>query len=139
MDREALEFQISQYADGTLPAGDVAALEARLADDAEAREMLAEYRRLDAHLARHLPPMPNVNWDRLAAHLSTAVAAEADAVPVVAGRIGPASASTWTWRSRFAIAASVAIVLGTGALLFKARQSSPGLMPPSNAAPQSVA
>jgi len=72
---ERLEFQISQYADGTLPAGDVAALEAVLASNAEARALLAEYQSLDGSLKRELP-LPAMNWDRLAAHLSGAVAAE---------------------------------------------------------------
>jgi hypothetical protein len=68
---ESLEFRISQYADGTLPAAEVAALEADLAASAEARAMLAEYRALDASLKRDLP-LPDIRWDRLADHLSRA-------------------------------------------------------------------
>jgi len=70
---EDLEFQISQYTDGTLPAAERAALEARLVDDAEAREMLAEYRRLGERLSHDLPPLPEVKWDRLADQLSRAI------------------------------------------------------------------
>jgi len=135
MTRDELEFQISQFADGTLPANEVAALEAHLAGDDEARQLLAEYRRLGAMVAAHLPPLPAVNWDRLAKHLS-AVVAEAD-VPAIAGRITPATASTWSWRSRLAIAASVMIVLGGGWLVFKTQ---PAVHPqPTPEAPIAIA
>ena len=46
MIREELEFRIAQYADGTLPASQRAALEAELAADGAARELLAQYRQL---------------------------------------------------------------------------------------------
>src|SRR4051812_40975261 len=114
---EELEFQISQYADGTLPLSERAALETQLAADAEAREMLAEYRRLGEHLSRDLPPLPVVKWDRLAEHLSNVVA-ESDQ-PAVICRITPAGASSgWSWRSRLAIAASVIVAVSTGLLVY---------------------
>ena len=55
---ETLEFRISQYADGTLPAAEVADLEAILASDAEARALLDEYRKLDVVLKRETPVLP---------------------------------------------------------------------------------
>ncbi len=135
MTSEELEFQISHYADGTLPAAEAAALEARLAGDAAAQELLAEYRRLSATMANHLPALPAVDWDRLAAHLSTAVD-EADA-PAIVGRITPATTSAWSWRGRLAIAASVMIALGGGWLLVKTQR---GVQPqPTPEAPVAIA
>lgn len=79
---EELEFAISQYLDGTLPAAQVAELEARLAVDAAARALLDEYRRLDSALK--LSGVPALQWDRLAEHLSNAVAADAEQVEFAA-------------------------------------------------------
>ena len=73
MIEEALEFRISQYADGTLPAAEAAALEAELASNADAQAMLEEYRQLDAALKREMP-LPAVKWDLLADRISDAVA-----------------------------------------------------------------
>jgi anti-sigma factor RsiW len=105
MDREQLEFQISQYADGTLPATEAAALEATLASDAAARELLEEYRQLDVMLKRELP-LPQMNWERLADHLSDSVAKEDAATRTIA----------WPLRQwgRVAVAAMVLIAVGLG-------------------------
>jgi anti-sigma factor RsiW len=152
MTRDELEFQISQSLDGTLSAEENAALQERLANDAEARELLAEYRRLNKHLARALP-LPAVNWDRLAEHLSGVIAdadaanadaanadaanadaanadaANADAAnadaPAVAGRIGSA-----TWRSRLAIAAGIIIAVSAGLLVYDAQRPRVAPTPP---------
>ncbi len=75
MTRDQLEYAVSQYLDGTLPPLESAALEERFAVDAEARAILVEYRALDRALKTSLP-VPAVAWDRLAAHLSDAVARE---------------------------------------------------------------
>src|SRR5580698_6345999 len=99
---EDLEFQISQYVDGTLSAEERVAVEVRLAEDADARRLLGEYRRLDQQLSQNLS-LPNVKWDRLAERLSAAM----DETPAVAGRIGFA-----TWGRRLAIAACLAIAVG---------------------------
>jgi anti-sigma factor RsiW len=105
---EQLEFQIAQYADGTLPATERAALEQLLATDADARAMLDEYRRVDAALKREMP-IPVMNWDRLAAHLSDAVADEDRATTTIA----------WPLRNwgKIAAAAAVLLLIGTIALL----------------------
>lgn len=79
MTSDELEFAIAQYTDGTLPAGERAALEARLAADADARALLDEYRAVDATLKG--PAVPEFQWDRLAEQISGAVAA-ADQVAV---------------------------------------------------------
>src|SRR5438105_19050 len=79
MDREQLEFRISQYVDGTLPAAEVAALEAVLAADAEARAVLEDFRKLDAAM-KDQARLPQIYWDRLAAHLSDAVARQDEAM-----------------------------------------------------------
>jgi anti-sigma factor RsiW len=72
MTRDELEFAISQYLDGTLPAGDVRALEARLASDEEAKAILAEMKALDGVLKSPMA-LPAVNWEKLATTISAAV------------------------------------------------------------------
>ena len=104
MDREQLEFLISQYVDGTLSAAEVTALEQTLASDAEARAMLEDFRRLDASLKRETA-LPAINWDRLSERLSNAVAAEDDRASRVY-RIG-------AWWGRVAVAAVVLIAVGS--------------------------
>ena len=86
---EQLEFLISQYADGSLPESERALVDLRLQTDADARALLVEYRSLDATLKSAMP-VPAVNWDRLAEHLSDVVAAERDEAHTtgVWGRIG---------------------------------------------------
>ncbi len=106
---EELQFRISQYADGTLPATDAVALEATLAGDADARAMLVEYRKLTAAIDRELA-LPAVNWDRLAEHLSdTVAAADEQQQSNYTLRIG-------NW-GRLAIAAMVMIAVGSSAWL----------------------
>jgi anti-sigma factor RsiW len=73
MNDEQLEFAISQYLDGSLPADEAAALEARLNEDAVARELLAAYRRLDALLKATPTAMPAIEWERLAGHIGATV------------------------------------------------------------------
>ena len=63
MTRDELEFSISQYLDGTLPEAQRPALEARLAEDAEAQAILAEERALTRLLRSE--PLPEVRWDGL--------------------------------------------------------------------------
>jgi anti-sigma factor RsiW len=114
MNREQLEFQISEYADGTLPAAEVAALEATLASDAEARALLEEFRKLDTIVKTTQMPLPAVDWDRFADHLSRAVAEEDRAttsIPIHGGRVQVA----W-WVKRVAIAAVVILAFGVAAL-----------------------
>ena len=74
MTREEVEFSISQHLDGTLPLVEQAALQTHLLDNAEARALLDEYRELQAVLKQPVNA-PIVQWDALAAHLSSAVAA----------------------------------------------------------------
>ena len=108
MNREQLEFQISQYADGTLPAAEVAALEATLANDAEARALLEEFRKLDTIVKTSEMPLPTVDWDRFADHLSRAVADEDRATTSIPIRA--------RWVKRVAIAAAVVLAFGVAAL-----------------------
>lgn len=75
MNRDQLEFAITQYLDGTLPPERVAALEQLLQSDEQARELLAEHRRLDAILkaGRQLAAPPALDWDRIATTISDAL------------------------------------------------------------------
>src|SRR2546423_15276867 len=109
MTTEQLEFEISQYADGTLPPASRAALEAKLAADAEARALLDEYRKLDAALAS-ARAIPALNWDRLATSISAAVADQADAEE---SRRATAYRMPWVGVLRgLAVAASLLIAIG---------------------------
>ncbi len=117
MTPDALEFALSQYADGTLPSGERAAVDIVLAADPAARATVADYRRLD----RLLADPPAVNWDRFAARLAAAVADP----PAVAGRIG------WWRPAAVAAAAVVAVTVGL------ARHGRPTA--PARTAPESVA
>src|SRR5947209_6385427 len=74
---EHLEFSISQYLDGNLPAEESAALEARLNEDAAARQLLDEYRGLNGLLTAEAA-LPAISWNRLADHISAAVADDAE-------------------------------------------------------------
>jgi len=71
---EELEFQIVQYVDGDLPVEARAALEARLVDDADARKVLEEHRKLRDALILGTRNMPAVNYEKLAQHVSDVVA-----------------------------------------------------------------
>ena len=77
---EDFEFLLSQFADGTLPPEQHAEVERRLAADPEARAELEKYRRLDT-VIRAAGPVPTVDWNRLAAHLSETIADEAAPAP----------------------------------------------------------
>jgi anti-sigma factor RsiW len=115
MNQDEIEFQISQYLDGTLSMPERAAVEERLAVDADARRLLGEYRRLNEQLLHNLP-LPTVKWDRLAEHLS-AVVDEASA-PAVAGRIFPA-----VLIRRMAIAACLALATGLSLHYFQVHRN----------------
>jgi anti-sigma factor RsiW len=71
---ENLEFQIAQYADGTLSATEASALERILETDAEARSMLEAYQATDAALKGLGGDLPAMKWDELAGAISASVA-----------------------------------------------------------------
>ncbi|HEX4125255.1 MAG TPA: hypothetical protein VHY37_11055 [Tepidisphaeraceae bacterium] len=118
MDDE-LEFLISQYADGTLGEAESRALEAKLAEDAEARAVLEKHRRLTVRLrALPTPPMSDVQWDRLSARIGSAVAktpkpSEREEVPM-AYRL---FAGRFAWAA-VGLAASVFIAAGLAIRIF---------------------
>jgi anti-sigma factor RsiW len=105
MTRDELEFAISQYLDGTLAEAEEAALEARLAADADAREMLGEYRRLDRALKA--APLPAFDYGALSERISAAVAGEPE----------PAQSYRLHWvrtAASLALAACVVIAVSVG-------------------------
>jgi negative regulator of sigma E activity len=105
MTRDELEFAISQYLDGNLAEAQESALEARLATDAEARALLAEYRSLDRVL--RAAPKPAVDHDELASRIRGAV--EREAAPAQSYRLH------WVRTvSAFALAACVVIAAAVG-------------------------
>jgi len=105
MTRDELEFSISQYLDGTLGEAEEAALETRLASDADARALLGEYRRLDRTLKA--APLPAFDYGALSDRISAAVAREDE----------PAQSYRLHWvrtAAGLAIAACVVIAVGVG-------------------------
>jgi negative regulator of sigma E activity len=131
MTREDLEFRISQYADGTLPEQDVAALDEVFATDAQARASLGEYRALDAVLKREMK-LPEVKWEELAAAISVAVAKEE--LPARTIRL-------WTVKTfaRVAIAAMVMVAVGVGLMQLRPTRETVANKPMQNAATGVVA
>ena len=110
MTRDELEFAISQYLDGTLAEAEVSALEERLATDAEARAILAEYRRLDTVLKA--APRPALDWEALGDRISQAVAEQEP----------PAQSYRLHWVktvSVLAVAAAVLVAIGFGIRLLQ--------------------
>lgn len=119
MTREDLEFSISQYLDGTLPPLERDALDERLATDAQARRILAEFQRLNAELKAALPPPDDVDHDALHARILAAteqvdVPVRNYALPWVSG------ASRWA-----AVAAVLLVALGLVALLLRDNTAPP--------------
>jgi anti-sigma factor RsiW len=97
---EQIEFQISQYVDGTLSPAERIVVDELLATDPQARKLLADYRKLNVHLTK-LNAGPSVHWDRLSEHLSAGI--ERATAPVIAGRIGRFSSFTFQMRIAAAI------------------------------------
>jgi anti-sigma factor RsiW len=116
MTRDELEFAISQYLDGTLAEAEQAALEARLAEDGDARALLAEYQRVNALLKA--APLPAVNYDALADHICSTVSRQAE--PAQTYRIGFVRTV-----ASFALAASVLIGIGFGIRLLQQNPANP--------------
>jgi hypothetical protein len=110
MTSEALEFLISQYADGTIDPAQRATVEAILAQSAEARRLLAEQGELDTALRTAVPALPELDW---AAWTSEISAATSQLAPPASQsfRIGPLA-----WPARLAMAASILIALGLAIL-----------------------
>ncbi len=106
MTSEEVGFSISQYADGSLPAEQVHALEQLLATDENAQKLLAEYRQLDRALAAHLPPLPEVNWSQFQQSISQAVADAA--ASLASGQ----SVLRLRWQARLAVAAAALLAIG---------------------------
>lgn len=114
MTQEQMEILVSQYLDGTLDELQRPAVEEQLRHDGEARRLLEEHRKLDALLGQ-LPPVPAVDWDRLAQHLSAAVAREE-------APVGRSALRNLFAVRRLAVAAAVllASALGVGVYLANA-------------------
>jgi hypothetical protein len=120
--RDELEYAISQYIDGDLPATDRAALEERLASDAEVRAILSEYQNLDSMLAMSLPA-PDVDFNALKKSIAGTIAGmDSPASASVFGRIG--------WTARLAISASILLLMSAAMLVFRtgSNPQNPGLV-----------
>ena len=115
---EDLEFQISQYVDGTLSDAQRRAFETLLETDADARALLLEYEHLNTSLI-DTQRISEIHWERFATQIGDHL--DAQTAPVVAGRISADSSTRKDVRGRFAawsfrlrLAAAVAIVTSVG-------------------------
>jgi anti-sigma factor RsiW len=126
---ETTEFQISQYLDGTLSAAEQSAVESMLASNADARKVLADYRRLNQQLVS-TNAGPSVNWNSLSGHISGSIEQQADR-PLVAGRIGFGSTA-------IKIAAALLLTVGT-ALVARHYAVRPAVAAPKAIAGEDVA
>jgi anti-sigma factor RsiW len=105
MTREELEFSICQYLDGTLAEEQRVVIEARLASDPEAQEILREEKRLT--IALRSTSVPDVRWDVLADRISGAIDDETER-RVARASLAMKIRSPWV----MAVAASVGLVVG---------------------------
>jgi anti-sigma factor RsiW len=69
---DEFEYTLTRYLDGELAESEMAAVESRLAADPAARLVLHEHRALADSMRQSLP-LPNVQWENLAAHISSAI------------------------------------------------------------------
>jgi hypothetical protein len=76
MSPEQLEFILTQYLDGTLPAADAVALERVLETDPTAQALRDEHERLTALLRSQ--PLPEIDWDDLARDFCAVVTGNVD-------------------------------------------------------------
>ena len=117
MTRDELEFSISQYLDGTLGDAQRDALDERLAMDADARALLAEYQSLQGTLVADA--LPEMDWEALSNRISAAVSREA--LPAQSYKI-----NSWFSPARLAIAASALIAAGIGFSVLRDKQPTTG-------------
>jgi hypothetical protein len=104
MTRDELEYSLSQYHDGMLGPVERAAIDEVLASDGNARAMLAEFERLDL-LVKGTPGAPDLNWDKLQAHISAAIN-EAEAPVIRTFKLG-----AWARRIGAGVAAAALIAI----------------------------
>jgi anti-sigma factor RsiW len=72
MTNDQIEFLISQYIDGTISGEDEAILRSVLAENADARALLAEYEKLD-QLMKGTMPLPAMKWEKVSEVIGAAV------------------------------------------------------------------
>lgn len=112
---EQVQFAISQYVDGTLPPDEVPAIEARLKSDPQARQILDEYRQINAIVSSL--PAPEMDWDQFSKQISAAVDEQIDRANA------PIPITTW-WEP-VALAASVLLALTAVLAVWLAQRPSP--------------
>lgn len=134
--RERLEFEVSQLADGTLPASRRASVLAEVAWDASLQAMLRDFQQIDAGLTRR-PDWAAVDLAGLEQDVMNVVrrdlAAEGASIPLrlpmtASAGAGTAGGAWWTnpWSSAVAAAAALVIGLGIGAIMMQ--ESGPGTL-----------
>lgn len=126
---EKMEYALSQYLDGTLPEGERPGVELLLRENAEARETLAQYRRLGTLVAAGTGPLPEMDWDALANQISTAVSHEEMApFSVAATETAPARVAPIHWYTApraWLVAASLLLACGIAWMALKPSAPAP--------------
>lgn len=90
MSRDQLEFQISQYLDGTLSAQQRLELEKQLSSDPEARAFFNEMQRIDQALKTSMA-LPPIRWDKLCDGIAASVALEQSQIHGESLKLAPVS------------------------------------------------
>lgn len=124
MTTEKREFLASQYADGTLDADRVEAVEAMLRDDATMRAALEDHRRVTAAL-RDRTPLPAIRWDQLADAVSQNI--ESAEEERVRGRFRMPAFARWAAGAATVAACAVVGFLALRQTSFK-ESANPGLV-----------
>lgn len=127
MDRDELEFLISQHLDGTLATDASARLQARLSADADARSLFDDHAKLDGAL--------RASRDVLAIDESWLSALIADALDE--SNAQPIRVARWTWAVPMAMAACLLIGLMLGVVFLRDNaEKQIAVVPQQPAAPQ---
>jgi negative regulator of sigma E activity len=118
MESSEFEFLLSQYLDGTLDTVQAAGVEERLANDAEARKLLEQYRKLDGAL--QALPLPGIHWENLANQISRSLDA-----PELEPQSYPMPWVRHSFRlhtvTRWAVAAVMLVAVGLGVRTYLVR------------------
>lgn len=115
MTHDEIEFLISQHFDGTLDAAEAVKLRAILDSDASAQQLFAEHERLDRVLkASKIDLGIDQEW------LTAEIAGHIDEAQSQTYKIGG-----WSMFSRLAVAATVMVGVGLGALLLTRNSPQP--------------
>lgn len=103
---QEMEFQISQYIDGQLPAEDAARIATLAVSDPQVARLIAEYRALDQQLKT---PVPDYDAEALTASIAVSL----DERQAIKRQVKFSISGVWVRRVGIAMAACVVVAVGT--------------------------